>query len=101
MVDRCRWWKGYYYLKYFTVHIQDYNRARNIPGRRVNHVNEGKAAILIATRSIIEGGMQLIDHFPPASQAKMRAIFKIHRKVYLILWDLKLHFPSAKEGYDA
>jgi imidazolonepropionase-like amidohydrolase len=41
-----------------------------------------KGAMLVATRSIVEGGMNLIDHFPPASQAKMREVFEIHRKAY-------------------
>lgn len=32
---------------------------------------KGKGAMLIATRTIVEGGVKLIDHFPPASQAKL------------------------------
>jgi imidazolonepropionase-like amidohydrolase len=41
-----------------------------------------KGAMLIATRTIVDGGMKLIDHFPPASQAKMRAVYEVHRKAY-------------------
>jgi len=41
-----------------------------------------KGAMLIATRTIVEGGMRLIGHFPPASQAKLRVVDKIHKKAY-------------------
>jgi imidazolonepropionase-like amidohydrolase len=41
-----------------------------------------KGAMLIATRSIVEGGMKMIHHFPPASQAKLRVTDEIHKKAY-------------------
>jgi imidazolonepropionase-like amidohydrolase len=41
-----------------------------------------KGAMLIATRAIVEGGMKLIDHFPPASQAKLGVTDKVHKKAY-------------------
>lgn len=41
-----------------------------------------KGAMLIATRTIIEGAMKLINYFPPASQAKLRVINEHHMKAY-------------------
>jgi imidazolonepropionase-like amidohydrolase len=43
---------------------------------------KAKGAILVATRTIVEGGMKLIDKFPPASQAKMREVSEVHKKAY-------------------
>jgi imidazolonepropionase-like amidohydrolase len=41
-----------------------------------------KGAILVATRSIVEGGLKEIDQLPPASQRKLRDIADIHKRAY-------------------
>lgn len=41
-----------------------------------------QGAMLIATRSIVDGGMKIIDQLPPASAKKMRETDKIHKAAY-------------------
>jgi len=38
--------------------------------------------ILVATRSIVEGGMKIIDQLPPASAKKMRQTDQVHKAAY-------------------
>jgi imidazolonepropionase-like amidohydrolase len=41
-----------------------------------------KGAILVATASVIEGGMQNVDEFPAAQAKKLRQVASHHRKAY-------------------
>lgn len=41
-----------------------------------------KGVMLIATRSVVEGGMKTIDELPPASAKKMRETDQVHKAAY-------------------